>query len=369
MSNGSDAGSRKFVVMRFKRIKTWGHVYHVRRHNTREMECRHLEEGAPPPRLIAGSADVAGNILKVLDRYQVKPKTGQVLALEFVISASREVFEGLDKAEYDRKLWQFIVCAAFAFGERFKISGQTVSMALHEDERTPHLHVVVVPLVHEPDNRRTDKRPVYRLSAKRIIGGRGDMAREQTRFASHFERLGLERGKHRSGARHVSNREHEARLETARQGALAEQSQLQIERERVSATEDRLRTERDALAADKKRIAQERLAIATERVRLKEEGERLEGERAATALQKTEAEELKRRAIRRTEVLRDLLEAGERLRDYVLALPAHRKMPQLEKAHEMSVQLEEASRVAAEDDAWLTTALAHRVGKLQFTSR
>lgn len=38
-----------------------------------------------------------------------------------------------------------------------------------------------------------------RLSAKHVIGGRGDMSREQTRFASFFEEMGLERGKERSG--------------------------------------------------------------------------------------------------------------------------------------------------------------------------
>ena len=85
-ATGSSA-ERRFVTTRFKRIKTWGQVYHVRRHNTREMECRHLEKDAPPPR----------------------------------------------------------------------------------------------------------------LSAKRVIGGRGDMSREQTRFASFFEEMGLERGKERSG--------------------------------------------------------------------------------------------------------------------------------------------------------------------------
>jgi hypothetical protein len=130
---------RRFVVMRFERIKTWGHVYHVRRHNTREMECRHVEKDAPPPELIVGTADVGGTIRKVLERYGVKHKPGLVLALEFVISTSREVFDGLKGEAYISRLGEFVVASLRAFSDRFKIEGQIVSVALHQDERTPHL--------------------------------------------------------------------------------------------------------------------------------------------------------------------------------------------------------------------------------------
>lgn len=240
-------GERRFVVMRFNRIKTWSHVYHVRRHNTREMECRHLEKDAPPPNLIVGTADVAGAIREVLGRYGVTHKPGEVLALEFVVSTSREVFDGMEGAERRRRVIDFLVCTLRAFCDRFKIEGQIVSVALHEDERTPHLHVVVVPLIHEPDNRRKDKAPIYRLSAKRVVGGRGDMGREQTRFASFFAEMGLERGKERSGARHVSNREHEAMLEAAREAALREREGLDIDRQRIAAAAIQLGNDRDEL--------------------------------------------------------------------------------------------------------------------------
>jgi hypothetical protein len=204
---------RRFVTMRFERIRTWSHVYHVRRHNTREMECPHVEKDAPPPQYIIGNEDVGGAIRAVLARYSVKHKPGSVLALEFVVSTSREVFDGLEPDERQRREVDFIVCSLRAFVDRFKIEGQIVSAALHLDERTPHLHVVVVPLICAPDNRRNDKAPIYRLSAKRVVGGWGDMSREQTRFARFFTEMGLERGKERSGARHISNRAHEALLE------------------------------------------------------------------------------------------------------------------------------------------------------------
>lgn len=377
-------GKRRFVTMRFKRIKTWGHVYHVRRHNTREMECRHLEKDAPPPTLMVGTADVSGEIRKLLDRYGVKHRPGGVLALEFVVSTSREVFEGLDQPAYERKLQKFIVQTLRAFSDRFKIPGQVVSVALHEDERTPHLHLVVVPLIHEPDNRRKDKTPVYRLSAKRVVGGRGDMSREQTRFASFFEEMGLERGRERSGARNISNREHEARLEEARQAALAEGTALSKDRQWVSEIAIQLDSERGALAAERQRFAygleriksdrekladeraaveRERAALRAEQAKLREQLDRLATERAAVIAKAKEAEALKTRAVKRALALRGILEEGERFRAKVKALPAERRSLAMEETHVVSERVAAASRIASQDDAWLAAMLAHRDGQ------
>lgn len=347
---------RRFVTMRFKRIKTWSHVYHVRRHNTREMECRHLEKDAPPPRLIVGSADVAGAIREVLDRYGVKHKPGEVLALEYVISTSREVFDGLKGMEYASRLGEFLGASLRAFIDRFRIEGQIVSAALHEDERTPHLHVVVVPLIHEPDNRRKDTAPIYRLSAKRVIGGRGDMSREQTRFASFFAEMGLVRGKERSGARHVSNRDHEAMLEAACQAARDEREGLAIERQKVAKVAVYLGNERDALDA-------ERAALDAQRSRLREEEQRLAADRLVVAEKAKEAEELKARAIDRMHMLRELLMAGKKFRVYARSVPIERRSPALVKANAAAQQLAATTQGAAQDDAWIAAAVAFRGDK------
>jgi hypothetical protein len=344
---------KRFVAMRFKRIKTWGHIYHVRRHNTREMECRHVDKDAPPPRFILGGSDAGGAIRKVLDRYGVKHKPGEVLALEFVVSTSREVFEGLEERSYGEQLGYFLACSLQAFFDRFKIEDQIVSVALHEDERTPHLHVVVVPLICEPDNRRRDRAPSYRLSAKRIIGGRGDMSREQTRFATFFEGMGLQRGKERSGARHVNNREHEAMLEVARQAALAEKGQMMAERDRFVGATVELDRRHNALA-------DQTAELEAQRTILREEHERLAAVRVAMMQKTKEAEALKSRALQRTALLRDLLAAGEELRSFVLTLPEKRRTADLSKAFMAASQFDLAVREATQADAWLVAALAHR---------
>lgn len=66
-----------------------------------------------------------------------------------------------------------------------------VSMALHMDERTPHIHAVVVPLTVDG-----------RLSAKQIVGNKHDLKQQQTEYAQRMEKYGLNRGVENSRARH-----------------------------------------------------------------------------------------------------------------------------------------------------------------------
>ena len=297
------------------------------------MACEHIEQDAPPTQFLVGSRDVAQSIRSLLLLHNVEHKPGEVLALEFVVSTSRAFFEGVDRREKLARTTSMISCTMRAFRSRFQIEGQIVSVALHLDERTPHLHVVVVPLVREPDLRRKDKNPTVRLSAKRIVGGRGDMSREQTRFASFFADLGLERGVERSSARHVPNRVHEAMLEKARQDAINEAA--------------RLATSRRALEAERAAQAQERA--------------RIQVERDAVAAAAKEAAALKARAIRRAKALAQMLQLAEELRRDVLAAPS--RGPALDPVRRSAGQLEAARQTATANDEWLAQALALRSGR------
>lgn len=65
-----------------------------------------------------------------------------------------------------------------------------ISVVLHKDETTPHIHAVVIPVVNG------------RLSAKHYLGGKKAMSTLQTSYASYMAEVGLERGVKRSRARH-----------------------------------------------------------------------------------------------------------------------------------------------------------------------
>lgn len=79
-----------------------------------------------------------------------------------------------------------------------------VRFVLHRDERTPHIHVITVPLTKDG-----------RLSAKEIMGNRKDMQALQDRYAEQMKSFGLDRGIRNTGIKHESAKEYYARMEEA----------------------------------------------------------------------------------------------------------------------------------------------------------
>jgi len=76
-----------------------------------------------------------------------------------------------------------------------------VKFALHMDERTPHLHAVVVPLTADG-----------RLSAKEILGDKAKMKQLQTDYANKMRQFGLERGTGGRRASHVDIKDYYKQL-------------------------------------------------------------------------------------------------------------------------------------------------------------
>ena len=358
----SSIDGKRFVTMRFKRIKTWAHAYHVRQHNMRKMPCPHAD--GPAPRLLVGGDDVSGSIRALLKRHGITWKQGEVLAIEFVVSASREVFECVDEAERDRRLEALIECTRKAFDARFKIGGQIVSIALHEDETTPHIHIVVVPLVREPDLRRRDKSPQVRLSAKRVIGGQGDMAREQTRFASFFADMGLERGKEGSRARHTPNREHEAMLEESRQAALAEAKALAAERGALANERQRDEQERALWRIAAKRLTAKSEALDRRSARLDETAQRQAAEEARLLAERDRVETLvkdatalRTRALKRIYALGPVLHRSRSLIEHIDRMDASKRTQDDVRTREIAAGIETARHAAVANDDYLDGVL------------
>ena len=153
---------------------------------------RHLEaHGNPKPR--SGKPDKLGRI-----------QSG-VIAIEVMVSASPSFFDRPGGSVMDRdariERWAAVEVAAL----RQRWGKHLVSGHLHLDEKTPHIHAFVVPLVHKIDGRSKDKRLKWMLSARDLIGGdKSVMTREQDKhhalIAEQFPEL--ERGKVGSEAVH-----------------------------------------------------------------------------------------------------------------------------------------------------------------------
>lgn len=122
------------------------------------------------------------------------------VACEFLMSASPEYFEGKSREEIEewgRASLEFIT-------KKIGIEEKNILHAVvHMDEKTPHMHVVAVPLVEKYDGRR--KQDVLAISRKHFIKTREDMSEIQTKYVEHMNEKGfeLERGLEKSGAKHL----------------------------------------------------------------------------------------------------------------------------------------------------------------------
>jgi len=110
--------------------------------------------------------------------------------IPMVMTGSHEemkaIFKNSEKANQWLKANYDFVCKEFG-------KENIVRFTLHLDEKTPHIHAVVVPLTDDG-----------RLSAKERFGNRNDLSDRQTRYADAMEQFGLKRGIVGSKAKHTS---------------------------------------------------------------------------------------------------------------------------------------------------------------------
>ena len=121
-------------------------------------------------------------IQKALETHGIRSvRKDAVLLVEAVYSASPGFFKGVtaeEQGEYFRQ--------CLAFHQRHY--GETINAVIHRDEKTPHLHVVSIPLIQRDDGSCS-------LCAKDLLGNRQSLRQRMTAF--HVEvgmDFGLERG-------------------------------------------------------------------------------------------------------------------------------------------------------------------------------
>ncbi len=168
-----------------------------------------------------------------------KIQANAVISLEVLLSASPEAFRdpGFDFDGWLKAQYHYLVKR---FGAR-----NIVSVVLHLDEETPHVHALVIPEIERIERRgnkkttkpQEPKPPKPALAASQWVGSRALLSELQTDYASAMSRFGLQRGKERSGAKHVPVATYYA------QGAalVSEAEQLRAENARLQADSERLK--------------------------------------------------------------------------------------------------------------------------------
>jgi hypothetical protein len=178
-----------YCILSLEKIKTLGSLQFRHEHNFRVLPLSHVDISASDRN--EELVDDTGMNYKELwykrmkeveleTGHPVTVRTGAVLALEVVTTFSRG-------ADVDIEAWK--KANVEWMKENFGAEN-ILSMQYHEDETTPHIHTIIIPI----DDR-------GHLCAKSFTGGRKAMFQMQDSYAKAMAPLGLKRGEMYSRAR------------------------------------------------------------------------------------------------------------------------------------------------------------------------
>lgn len=294
-----------FAVLRAAKLGATGVGAATNHHENRldlpnaDTELSHLNKA------LIGSGNVVEDVQKRLDQVEIKPRKNACQAVEFVITASPEFYH-LQKVDHpdkpgiktlygDHKSLRAYEQAALEWFKQTYGSENVVSANRHMDEKTPHLHVFVVPIIRKEISqtrqrkdkpikpRRTQLKTV--LSATDVMGGPKQLADLQTSFAAAVAHLGLQRGIAGTGARHTTTKQYSALTAAAVKGENVEM----VEQTLKLLGNRRDRIEQSELQVIKKALAESGQVLYKGRIMSISEAQKAqEAERAARAARKDE---------------------------------------------------------------------------------
>lgn len=154
-----------------------------------------------------------GSLLEAMDAAIAERVTGvvrktSVRVISYIVSADEDFFTPKEGAEldesgrWDKKKLESWTTASMEFLKKTYSAENILSATLHLDEKTPHIHVAIVPIT--PDGR---------LSAFDWLGLPKKCRDIQTEYDRAVGHLGLQRGLKGSVARHQTTRRFYAELE------------------------------------------------------------------------------------------------------------------------------------------------------------
>lgn len=175
-------------ICRLQKIKTANGIAGIQIHDRREKDHSNsnpdidFSKSSTNVTLIDVQGSFNDHIAKQLkERYTgaTKIRSDAVKMVSVIFTSDSSFFSGRSQEE---QLSFFQSCLDFAkrkWGEE-----NIISAVIHNDEKTPHLHLNFIPLTK-----------AGRLSAKQILGGRKELQKLQDEFYSEVSiKFGLERG-------------------------------------------------------------------------------------------------------------------------------------------------------------------------------
>ena len=146
-----DVTKKKYAILRFGKIRSWGTLALVHKHNNRKVSSEDLLNDTPPRELLPGGSEDFVSSAKERMRELGIPESstrGKVLAVETVISASRAWFESASDAQKEEWLGRCVDWVTKKFGRGL------ISVKLHLGEEVWHLHAAALPAVAKVPRKR-----------------------------------------------------------------------------------------------------------------------------------------------------------------------------------------------------------------------
>lgn len=212
-----------YAILRIAKLGSPGSVGGAGEHIHRQRHTPNADpELAKFNKCLVGSEDLMNDINTRLESVGITPRKNAVLAVEHLITASPEFFDYRKVTRPDgsaglqgnvKRLAEFEQRTLAWLRQRYG-SENVVSVVVHKDEKSPHIHAVIVPILtkeiavtrktKKTPNRqsRTETRTV--LAARELFGERSQLRDMQSSFAQQMQSLGLTRGLEGSKAEHTT---------------------------------------------------------------------------------------------------------------------------------------------------------------------
>ena len=201
-----------YAIIRIAKLTSQAHAHNATTHNYRQHEVSNADPAAQHPNLefinhprtdywTLAEARIAEEVTR-------KVRPDQVRAVEVIMTGSPEAFirdKNGRAVDYSNSKWleDNLTFLREKYGEK-----NVVSFTIHQDEKTPHVHAVVIPITADG-----------RLSAKDIFNREG-LRQLQTDYAAKMAPHGMERGIEHSQAEHQPmRRQYAQEAKTAQQVA------------------------------------------------------------------------------------------------------------------------------------------------------
>ena len=191
-----------YAILRTVKLKAAGNIGGLNSHLTRSMDVPNADrELGHLNQQLRGSDNLWEDVNSRIQAENIVPRKNAVYAVEHLITYSPE-WIGLKKIDRDGKkqlvgkkgdisnIKSFFEKSTKWLEDRYG-SENLVNVHVHYDEKTPHMHAIVVPIKGN------------KLNCRAYLGGRDKLREMQTDFASRMSDLGLKRGIEGSKAEHV----------------------------------------------------------------------------------------------------------------------------------------------------------------------